>query len=72
MNDKDRINANEYHFCNYRNILSAINDRAYEEAKAICIREMNIISIDDDIEYSEGKIIELADLRNLPSSKEYK
>lgn len=59
MSEEDRINANEYHFSNYRNILSAINDGDYAEARAICIREMNIISVDNDIEYSESKIIEL-------------
>lgn len=47
MSEQDRINANKYHYENYKNILMALNCNDEEEAKAICIREMSII--DDDI-----------------------
>lgn len=43
MSEQDRINANKYHYENYRNILMALNCNDEAEAKAICVREMNII-----------------------------
>ncbi len=77
MNDKDRLNSNEYHYLNYKNILIALDNKDEAEARAICTREMSIIDEDvaiengDDVE-EKSKIIELADLENLSSSKEYK
>ena len=61
INEQDRKNANEYHYNNYKDILAAINSGDEAEAKAICVREMNIIDEDSFIENDEeGKIIELA------------
>lgn len=61
MSEQDRINANKYHYENYKNILMALNCNDEEEAKAICIREMSIIDDDNFINNDEkkGKIIEL-------------
>ena len=60
MSEQDRINANKYHYENYRNILMALNCNDEAEAKAICVREMNIIDEDSFIDNDEkGKIIEL-------------
>lgn len=62
MNEQDRQAANDYHYSNYERIYNA-SDLA--EAKAIALEEMKIISDDYYIENDEeGKIIELADLRN--------
>ena len=60
MNEQDRQNANDYHYENYKKILIALNSNDYEEAKAICKKEMSIIAEDIFIENDEeGKIIEL-------------
>lgn len=60
MSEQDRINANKYHYENYKNILIALNCNDEAEAKAICVREMNTIDEDSFIENAEkGKIIEL-------------
>ena len=60
MSEQDRINANEYHYENYKSILIALNSGDEAEAKAICVREMNIIDEDSFIDNDEkGKIIEL-------------
>lgn len=77
MSEQDRINANEYHYSNYKRILKALDNKDEAEARSICIREMSIIdkdiSIEDDDDIEEkDKIIELADLENLTSSEEYK
>nr|DAM85247.1 MAG TPA: hypothetical protein [Caudoviricetes sp.] len=77
MSEQDRINANEYHYSNYKRILKALDNKDEAEARAICTREMNIIDKDISIEEYEdieekGKIIELADLENPTSSEEYK
>jgi hypothetical protein len=50
LTEQDRINLNEYHYNNYKEILKAINSNDEEEVKAICVREMNIIDQDDYIE----------------------
>lgn len=47
LTEQDRINLNEYHYNNYKEILKAINSNDEEEVKAICVREMNIIDQDD-------------------------
>lgn len=54
MSEQDRINANEYHYENYKNILIALNSGDEAEAKAICVREMNIIDEDSFIENDGG------------------
>ena len=60
MSEQDRKNANEYHYEKYKNILIALNSGDEAEAKAICVREMNIIDEDSFIDNDEkGKIIEL-------------
>lgn len=60
MSEQDRKNANKYHCENYKNILIALNSGDEAEAKAICVREMNIIDEDSFIDNDEkGKIIEL-------------
>jgi hypothetical protein len=60
MSEQDRINVNEYNYENYKNILIALNSGDEAEAKAICVREMNIIDEDSFIDNDEkGKIIEL-------------
>lgn len=60
MSEQDRKNANEYHYKNYKDILIALNSGDEAEAKAICVREMDIIDEDSFIENDEkGKIIEL-------------
>lgn len=60
MSEQDRINVNEYNYENYKNILIALNSGNEAEAKAICVREMNIIDEDSFIDNDEkGKIIEL-------------
>lgn len=60
MSEQDRKNANEYHYENFKNILTALNNGDEAEAKAICVREMNIINEDSFIDNDEkGKIIEL-------------
>lgn len=65
MNERDRKNANDYHYQNYKNILIALNSNDEAEAKAICVKEMNIIDEDSFIENDEeGKIIELTDVKN--------
>lgn len=65
MSEQDRKNANKYHYENYKNILIALNSNDETEAKAICVREMNIIDEDSFIENDEtDKIIELADVEN--------
>lgn len=65
INEQDRRNANEYHYDNYKNILNALNNNDEAEAKAIIVREMNIIDEDSFIENDEeGKNIELADAEN--------
>lgn len=65
MNENDRRLANDYHYENYKKILIALNAEDEAEAKAICIREMNIIDEDSFIENDEeSKIIELADIEN--------
>ena len=65
MNERDRKDANEYHYENYKQILIALNSNDEAEAKAICVREMNIIDEDSFIENDEeGKNIELADVEN--------
>ena len=62
MSEQDRLNTNDYHYENYKNILIALNSGDEAEAKAICILQMNIIDEDSFIENDEeGKIIELAD-----------
>ena len=63
MSEQDRINANEYHYENYKQILIALNSNDEAEARAICTREMNIIDQDMFIENdSEDKEIkELVD-----------
>lgn len=70
--EQDRINSNKYHYNNYKEMLKALNNEDNAKAKAICIREMNIMDYDDYIENDneefQGKIIELADLRNQTSS----
>lgn len=69
MSEQDRLNANEYHYKNYKDILIALNSNDEAEAKAICIREMSIIEDDNFIENDEeGKIIELDDLPNHTNS----
>ena len=69
MSEQDRLNANEYHYKNYKDILIALNSNDEAEAKAICIREMSIIEDDNFIENDEeGKIIELDDLQNHTNS----
>lgn len=72
LTEQDRINSNEYHYSNYKNILKALNNSDEAEIRAICIREMNIIDqdeyIENDNEEIQGKIIELDDLRNQTSS----
>ena len=66
MNERDRKDANEYHYENYKNILIALNSGDEAEARAICVREMNIIDEDSFIENDEeGKNLELADSANL-------
>lgn len=58
MSEQDRINANEYHYENYKQILIALNSNDEAEARAICTREMNIIDQDMFIENdSEDKEI---------------
>lgn len=65
MNERDRKDVNDYHCQNYKDILIALNSNDEAEAKAICVREMNIIDEDNFIENDEeGKIIELADVEN--------
>lgn len=60
ISEQDRLNANEYHYENYKNILVALNAGDEAEARAICVKEMNIIDEDSFIENDEeGKIIEL-------------
>lgn len=56
LTEQDRINSNEYHYNNYKEILKAINSNDEAEVKAICIREMNIIAQDDYIENDNEKI----------------
>lgn len=56
LTEQDRINLNEYHYNNYKEILKAINSNDEAEAKAICIREMNIIAQDDYIENDNEEI----------------
>ena len=48
--EQDRININDYHYNNYKNILKALNNNDEAEIKAICFREMNIIDQDMYIE----------------------
>ena len=65
MTEQDRKNSNKDHYENYKQILMALNSGDEAEAKAICVREMNIIDEDSFIENDEeGKIIELADVAN--------
>lgn len=60
MSEQDRLNANDYHYENYQDILEALSNGDEAEARAICVREMNIIDKDNFIENDEeGKIIEL-------------
>lgn len=60
MSEQDRLNANDYHYENYQDILAALDSGDEAEARAICVREMNIINEDNFIENDEeGKIIEL-------------
>ena len=54
--EQDRINLNEYHYNNYKEILKAINSNDEAEVKAICIREINIIAQDDYIENDNEEI----------------
>lgn len=56
LTEQDRINLDEYHYNNYKEILKAINSNDEAEAKAICIREMNIIAQDDYIENDNEEI----------------
>lgn len=66
MSEQDRLNANEYHYNNYKSILIALNSDDEAEARAICTKEMNIIENDRFIENDEEGIIkELADVENL-------
>lgn len=46
MSEQDRLNSNDYHYKNYKDILIALNSNDEAEAKAICRREMNIIDED--------------------------
>jgi len=46
MNEQDRLNANEYHYENYKQILMEINSSNADKAKEICRREMSIIDED--------------------------
>lgn len=50
LTEQDRINSNEYHYENYKNILNALNNKDEAEIRAICTREMNIIDQDNYIE----------------------
>lgn len=56
LTEQDRINLNEYHYNNYKEILKAINSNDEAEVKAICIREMNVIAQDDYIENDNEEI----------------
>lgn len=56
LTEQDRINLNEYHYNNYKEILKAINSNDEAEVKAICIREINIIAQDDYIENDNEEI----------------
>ena len=59
MSEQDRINANDYHYSNYEKIYNA---STLEEAKAIALEQMKIISDDNYIENGEEDIKkELAD-----------
>lgn len=62
MSEEDRMNANEYHFSNYKKIIEALDNNDETQARAICVTEMNIIAEDfviEDDEDFESKIIEL-------------
>lgn len=50
LTEQDRINSNEYHYSNYKDILKALNNGDEAEIRAICTREMNIIDDDNYIE----------------------
>lgn len=54
--EQDRININDYHYNNYKNILKALNNNDEAEIKAICSREMNIIDQDMYIENDNEEI----------------
>lgn len=54
--EQDRININDYHYNNYKNILKALNNNDEAEIKAICFREMNIIDQDMYIENDNEEI----------------
>lgn len=61
MTEQDRLNMNDYHYKNYKDILIALNSNDESEVRAICTREMNIIDQDNFIENDEeGKVIELS------------
>lgn len=54
--EQDRIDINDYHYNNYKNILKALNNNDEAEIKAICSREMNIIDQDMYIENDNEEI----------------
>ena len=55
MSEQDRINANNYHYCNYEKIHNA---STLEEAQAIALEEMKIMDDDNYIENGEEDIKE--------------
>ena len=56
LTEQDRININDYHYNNYKNILKSLNNNDEAEIKAICSREMNIIDQDMYIENDNEEI----------------
>lgn len=56
LTEQDRININDYHYDNYKNILKALNSGDEAEIRAICVREMNIIDQDNYIENDNEEI----------------